>query len=552
MLKRISSVLLALCLALTPLLPTALAEEADPLGRYDEPVTIRIMREKVNIWFPDGESIYDNVITRFIEEKLNIRFEIVWAVEDGQYGEQINNALAINDLPDIFEVNASQLYQAYRAEQIQPLQQVYDAYASQQVKDILSYNNNLFFAKSTFDGQTYGYPRTDDFAGGTPIMFIRQDWLDNLGLEAPTDMASFIQVCDAFTNGDPDRNGKNDTYALAMDSAGSYNLYCRAFAHMLGLTADAWLEGEDGRLYYTDILPETKQWLQLMQDFYAKGYISKEYISLGTDRMAYEISGGKTGIMMGYFWSALYQPQMNVIANPNAQWKAYPIPAYPDGSYHAQADNTCYSWLVCRKDFEHPEALIKLQNLWYEMWRGEYSDWFHGLNAGDYAQAQEDFKYYPPFWWDPPLKNYEIAVNLRKVYDSGSKDTSYIENDPEAMKAFSVMEDYLNGNKTNYYGWSHYTNNMYAWDVVEDYYGGTDPQRYVMSRAQAPMNTKIARRLPLVESLRTETFDKIIMGANIDTTFDDFVKRWENVGGKILDEEYNAWYTENKAVYWPE
>ena len=170
MLKRISSVLLALCLALTPLLPTALAEEADPLGRYDEPVTIRIMREKVNIWFPDGESIYDNVITRFIEEKLNIRFEIVWAVEDGQYGEQINNALAINDLPDIFEVNASQLYQAYRAEQIQPLQQVYDAYASQQVKDILSYNNNLFFAKSTFDGQTYGYPRTDDFAGGTPIM----------------------------------------------------------------------------------------------------------------------------------------------------------------------------------------------------------------------------------------------------------------------------------------------------------------------------------------------------------------------------------------------
>lgn len=549
---RIFSVLLVLILLLAAV-PIASAESlADPLGRYEEPVTIRIMREKVNIWFPEGESIYDNVITRFIEEKLNIRFEIVWAVEDGQYGEQINNALAINDLPDIFEVDASQMFQAYRAGQIQPLQEVYDTYASQQVKDILSYNHNLFFAKSTFDGQTYGYPRTDDFAGGTPIMFIRQDWLDNLGLEAPTDLESFIRVCDAFTNGDPDKNGQNDTYALAMDSAGSYNLYCRAFAHMLGLTADAWLEGEDGKLYYTDTLPETKQWLQLMQDFYAKGYISKEYISLGTDRMAYEISGGKTGIMMGYFWTALYQPQMSVIANPNAQWKAYPIPAYPDGSYHVQADNTCYSWLVCREGFEHPEALIKLQNLWYEMWRGEYSDWFHGLNAGDYAQAQEDFKYYPPFWWDPPLKNYEIAVNLRKVYDSGTKDTSFIENDPEAMKSYAVMEDYLGGNQKNYYGWSHYTNNIYAWDVVEDYYGGTDPARYVMSRAQSPMNTKIARRLPLVESLRTETFDKIIMGADIDETFDAFVKRWESVGGKVLYEEYNAWYEQNKSAYWPE
>ncbi len=550
--RRFFSIFLAAVLMTLTLAPCALAETADPLGRYEEPLTIRIMREKVNIWFPEGESIYDNVITRFIEEKLNIRFEIVWAVEDGQYAEQINTAMAINDLPDIFEVNASQLFQAYRADQIQPLQEAYDTYASKKVKDILSYNNNLFFAKSTFDGATYGYPRTDDFAGGTPIMFIRQDWLDKLNLEAPTDLASFTQVCDAFTNGDPDGNGKNDTYALAMDSAGTYNLYARAFAHMTGNIADAWLEGEDGTLYYTDIQPETKEWLGLMRDFYAKGYISREYVSLGTDRMAYEISSGKCGIMMGYFWSALYQPQMNKIANDNAQWRAYPIPTYPDGSYHVQADNSCYSWLVVNKNFKHPEALVKLQNLWYEMWRGDYSDWFHGLNAADYAQAQEDFKYYPPFWWDPPLKNYEIAQNLRKVYDSGTKDTSFIAHDPEAMKAFTVMEDYLNGNHSNYYGWSHYTNNIYAWDVVEDYYGGTDSSRYIISRSQAPMNTKIARRLSLVESLRTETFDKIIMGADLDATFDDFVKRWQQIGGNILQEEYNSWYKDNRNTYWPE
>lgn len=549
--KRILTGLLALMFVVL-LVPFSVAEEFDPLGRYEEPVTIRIMREKQNIWFPEGESIYDNVITRFIEEKLNIRFEIVWAVEQGQYGQQINSAMSINDLPDIFQVDASQLFQAYRADQIQPLQEVYDQYASDEVKEILSYNNNLFFSKSTFDGKTYGYPRTDDFASGTPIMFIRQDWLDNLNLEAPTDLESFIKVCDAFTNGDPDGNGKNDTYALAMDSAGSYNMYCRAFAHMTGNVADAWLEGEDGTLYYTDIQPETKEWLKVMQDFYAKGYISKEYISLGTDRMAYEISGGKTGIMMGYFWTALYQPQMSIVANPNAKWVAYPIPAYPDGSYHVQADNSCYSWLVVNKNFEHPEALIKLQNLWYEMWRGEYSDWYHGLNATTYADAQEDFKYYPPFWWDPPLKNYEIGANLRKVYESGHTDISFIEDDPEAMKAYTVMEDWRNGNNTNYYGWSHYTNNMYAWNVVEDVYGGTDPSRYMMSRSQAPMTSKIARRLPLVDSLRTETFDKIIMGADVDETFDSFVKRWNSVGGKDLYKEYNAWYKENKDVYWPD
>lgn len=525
------------------------AQAAEGTG---EPVTIRIMREKENVWFPEGESIYDNVITRFMEEKLNVKFDIVWAVEDGQYAEQINMAIASNDLPDIFEVNESQLYQAYRNGQIQSLQSAWDNHASDTVKEILSYNNNLFFSKSTFDGETYGFPRTDDFASGTPIMFLRQDWLDNLSLEAPTDLESFIAVCDAFTNGDPDKNGQDDTFALAMANNGSYDVYMRAFGHMLGIPVDTWLEGEDGRLYYTDIMPETKEVLALMQDFYSKGYISKEYISQTTDRMAFQISGGKTGIMMGYFWSALYQPQLSVISNPDAQWMAYPIPAYPDGTYHVQADNSCYSWLVVSKDFEHPELLIELQNLWYELWRGEYAEWFHGLNATDYAQAQENFKYYPPFWWDPPLKNYEIAANLRKVYAGETKDISFIEHDAEAMKAYTVMEDYLNGNKEQYYGWSHYTNNMFAWKVVEAYYGGTNPDRYIISRAQAPMSSIIARRLPLINSLRTESFDKIIMGADIDSTFDAFVKKWGQIGGEQLDEEYNEWYAENKAVYWPD
>ena len=88
--KRILAGLLTLILVLS-FTPFAMAEdEYDPLGRYEETVTIRIMREKQNIWFPEGESIYDNVITRFIEEKLNIRFEIVWAVEQGQYGKGLS------------------------------------------------------------------------------------------------------------------------------------------------------------------------------------------------------------------------------------------------------------------------------------------------------------------------------------------------------------------------------------------------------------------------------------------------------------------------------
>lgn len=39
------------------------------------------------------------------------------------------------------------------------------------------------------------------------MMFIRQDWLDNLNLEIPTTMEELKAVAKAFTEQDPDGNG---------------------------------------------------------------------------------------------------------------------------------------------------------------------------------------------------------------------------------------------------------------------------------------------------------------------------------------------------------
>lgn len=524
---------------------------ADPLGRYEEPVTIKVIREKRSIWFPEGEDIYNNVITDFYEEKLNVKFEVIAAAEAGQLGSLINLAIASNELPDIFEVTAAQLYNTVKAGQVQSLQTVWDTYASDSCKEILGeYNNGLFFSKGVFDGEIYGYPCTDDFASAIPILFIRQDWLDKLNLDPPTTLDKLMEVCEAFTNGDPDGDNKNDTFAIAMDNTASFSMNARAIAHGLGLYNDMWLENDEGELYYTDVQPEHKEVLKVLQDMYAKGYIDKDYVTKDTSRMAYEIAAGNCGMFYGYFWTALYQPQMNIMNEPDAKWMCYPMPELPTGGYRSPIDNSCYRWLVCRAGYEHPEALIKIQNLWYELWRGEYSSWYHGLNSTDYSQAQEDFKYYPPFWWDPPLKNYNIAVNLRKTLDNNG-DTSYIKDDYEAMKSYTVIKDWLDGNKKQYYGWSHWLNNVYAWNVIEDYYGGTDSSKYVMSRYQGPLVDTVARIQPLLDSLRTEAFDKIIQGADIDSSFEKFVKEWYAIGGEKLYKIYNEWYKENKDRYWP-
>lgn len=45
---------------------------------------------------------------------------------------------------------------------------------------------------------------------------IRQDWLDNLNLQAPQTTDELYTVAKAFTDNDPDQNGKNDTYGIQL------------------------------------------------------------------------------------------------------------------------------------------------------------------------------------------------------------------------------------------------------------------------------------------------------------------------------------------------
>jgi len=68
--------------------------------------------------------------------------------------------------------------------------------------------------KSVNDGKTYIIPRTN-VVNHWGYM-INQQWLDKLGLKAPTNIEEFTNVVRAFAKNDPDGNGKADTYGLSL------------------------------------------------------------------------------------------------------------------------------------------------------------------------------------------------------------------------------------------------------------------------------------------------------------------------------------------------
>ena len=41
------------------------------------------------------------------------------------------------------------------------------------------------------------------------MTFLRKQWLDNCGLDIPTTYEEYLEMLDAFSNGDPDGDGIN-------------------------------------------------------------------------------------------------------------------------------------------------------------------------------------------------------------------------------------------------------------------------------------------------------------------------------------------------------
>jgi putative aldouronate transport system substrate-binding protein len=75
------------------------------------------------------------------------------------------------------------------------------------------YSDPLLINLVTFDGHQYGLPEPPPLPRREGLV-IRKDWLDKLNLEVPTTPEELLAVAKAFTEQDPDGNGKKDTYGV--------------------------------------------------------------------------------------------------------------------------------------------------------------------------------------------------------------------------------------------------------------------------------------------------------------------------------------------------
>lgn len=124
--------------------------------------------------------------------------------------EAMNLLLATGDLPDIVGGNLiQQPVNQYGPEgAFVPLNDLVKEYAPN-IQKFWDEHPGLVQAISAYDGNYYYIPYLPDGKYGR-AWYIRQDWLDKLGLEQPQNVDEYKAVLEAFRDQDPNGNGLKD------------------------------------------------------------------------------------------------------------------------------------------------------------------------------------------------------------------------------------------------------------------------------------------------------------------------------------------------------
>lgn len=519
----------------------------DPLGKYPETVVVTEVlgyNPPEDPRTPSGITPEQNAYLKDLKEMMNIEVKYKWTVPSAQYEQKFSLAMASGDLPDVIEVDQKNYEKLKKQGMLADLTEAYANYASPDLKSYMESDGGFAMKRFSEDGKQLGIPAFEDPFLSTQILWIRQDWLKNLGLEAPKTMDELEKVALAFTKDDPDQNGKNDTYGLALqknlffwgfDVRGFFNGF--GAYPSVGDNQSAWIKGSDGKLIPGLIQPEVKTGLGKLQQWYKDGIIDKEFALKDENKAVEDLISGKVGISYGEWWYPNWPLNSSVDKDPKAEWIAIQLPGVDGPAKSLVPKIRSNKIFVVNKKAKNPEAAIKMLNFYIEVGKKEFKD---------KNRAEEGYVYN---WFNPRIAN---PVDIDTIYTEVNKalDANQTEIDindanyKTVADTFKATQDYLandTSNATKGINWGLY----YSRAAKDGGWGLTkkikETDQFVYNEYYGLPTPTIVEKGGQLDKLMQESFTKIIMGASLDE-FDKFVDSWNALGGKQIIDEVNEWY----------
>ncbi len=497
---------------------------------------------------PNGDTYENNAYTRLVEEKLDAKIVNQFEAEGEDYTRQVALAIASGELPDMMRVNSrDELKELVENDLIADLTDVYNENASDFIKEIYDSYDGRSLDDATFDDRLMAIPATIG-ANAPNMVWIRQDWIDELGLELDNDGDSLITLAElentakAFLENDPGDSGNPVGIPFAhWLNAGDYGgsaLTMTSIAGVFNAHPRHYIKDKNGNITYGSTTEGTKQALGVLAEWFNKGIIDPQFGTRTWDDIMALLTNGQTGIVTGPWHIPDWGLSTVKGMDKNAEFVAYTLEG-ENGKANVFHENPTGQFMVVRKDYEHPELAIKILNLFYD----ELG------NATDLETDYPEIAKYNELGVDGSTRPFNI-----EVYKSTSTIDDFSDQIVPAVNGEISIEDIVKaGIKTDVKtileyiedpenaetaAWSKYHSRMKGIGLIEkltkeDTFNWTTPVYYGTT---ATMEKKGANLLKLEE----EDFIRIVIGAEPLDYFDTFVSKWKKQGGDEIIAEIEA------------
>lgn len=260
----------------------------EPGKGIGEPAKFRVLFD-FNV-DPQGMSLEDNEYTRFLLEKTGVKIELESPGSAG-YMDKLNVLMASGNYPDAFMITDRDKLLQFAADglltDLAPYLDKYPNLKNKMPKDA--------WLPVTQQGKIWAVPfnRHDGFH---QVVYINKKWLDNLNLPVPKTIDDFYNVLKAFTERDPDGNGKNDTFGLLGNNDLSYG----------GRIFQAAFDAETYKVVNNQLIPpeisnEYREYLTFMNRLIQEKILDPEWPTITSTVFREKVNTGKYGMFNG-FW----------------------------------------------------------------------------------------------------------------------------------------------------------------------------------------------------------------------------------------------------------
>ena len=293
----------------------------------------------------------NNPVIQLMEKDLNVKLNIEAPPQNG-YGDRVKVLVSSGSMPDLVHYGADIFATQWAQEGL--VLDVTDKIA--QYPNLKANITMEQYGDCVFlpDGRIYGIPRPNSYDSWGYL--INKKWLDKLGLKPPKTVADFVAVCRAFTNNDPDGNGRADTYGVSFNAqqssvdSGIWHLMNDFFS--MAYNISAWHRGVpdvDGSAKLRPLYSQYPAYMQQLRAMYDEGIIDREFITHNADEPYQKIAQGRVGIVgaseKNYTTNVLERYSMNLddfvycapltldaskkplYAMPPSNWMAYYVKA---------------------------------------------------------------------------------------------------------------------------------------------------------------------------------------------------------------------------------